>query len=188
MKPGDILLSGEHALPPGEEKNDPAFVAAARRARRHLRQRRVLGGASRACLDRGPRPASCRPMPAAPCRPSSTRSTKALEAPERPLAAIVGGAKVSTKLELLGNLVAKVERPDHRRRHGQHLPRRARQAGRQVAVRARLAADRARDPGQGEGQRLRDRAAGRCRGGARSSRRNAPSRVVAVDQRRPPTR
>ncbi|MEO8559312.1 MAG: phosphoglycerate kinase, partial [Rhodospirillales bacterium] len=30
--------------------------------------------------------------------------------PERPVAAIVGGAKVSTKLELLGNLVAKVDR------------------------------------------------------------------------------
>ena len=34
---------------------------------------------------------------------------KALENPERPLAAVVGGAKVSTKLELLGNLVAKVQ-------------------------------------------------------------------------------
>jgi phosphoglycerate kinase len=35
---------------------------------------------------------------------------KALGKPERPVAAIVGGAKVSTKLELLGNLVAKVDR------------------------------------------------------------------------------
>jgi phosphoglycerate kinase len=34
---------------------------------------------------------------------------KVLEAPARPLAAIVGGAKVSTKLELLGNLIAKVD-------------------------------------------------------------------------------
>ena len=33
----------------------------------------------------------------------------ALEAPERPVAAIVGGAKVSTKLDLLGNLLAKVD-------------------------------------------------------------------------------
>ena len=33
---------------------------------------------------------------------------KALVAPERPVAAIVGGAKVSTKLDLLGNLIAKV--------------------------------------------------------------------------------
>ncbi len=34
---------------------------------------------------------------------------RALESPERPSAAIVGGAKVSTKLELLGNLVQKVD-------------------------------------------------------------------------------
>src|SRR5258708_30974041 len=34
----------------------------------------------------------------------------ALERPARPVVAIVGGAKVSTKLELLGNLVTKVDR------------------------------------------------------------------------------
>jgi phosphoglycerate kinase len=33
----------------------------------------------------------------------------ALEKPKRPLAAVVGGAKISTKLDLLGNLVAKVD-------------------------------------------------------------------------------
>jgi phosphoglycerate kinase len=35
---------------------------------------------------------------------------KALGNPKRPVAALVGGAKVSTKLELLGNLVGKVDR------------------------------------------------------------------------------
>lgn len=35
--------------------------------------------------------------------------TKALEKPARPVAAVVGGAKISTKLELLGNLVKKVD-------------------------------------------------------------------------------
>ncbi len=34
---------------------------------------------------------------------------KALEEPEHPVAAVVGGAKISTKLELLGNLVSKVD-------------------------------------------------------------------------------
>jgi len=34
---------------------------------------------------------------------------KALENPEKPVAAVVGGAKVSTKMEVLGNLSAKVE-------------------------------------------------------------------------------
>ena len=33
----------------------------------------------------------------------------ALSAPERPVVAVVGGAKVSTKLDLLGNLVGKVD-------------------------------------------------------------------------------
>ncbi len=35
--------------------------------------------------------------------------TKALEQPQRPLAAVGGGAKVSTKLDLLGNLLDKVD-------------------------------------------------------------------------------
>jgi phosphoglycerate kinase len=35
--------------------------------------------------------------------------SKALEHPEKPVAAIVGGAKVSTKLDLIGNLVSKVD-------------------------------------------------------------------------------
>jgi phosphoglycerate kinase len=34
---------------------------------------------------------------------------KALESPQRPVAALVGGAKVSTKLELLGHLLSKVD-------------------------------------------------------------------------------
>ena len=33
----------------------------------------------------------------------------ALATPERPLAAIVGGAKISTKLDLLGNLAGRVD-------------------------------------------------------------------------------
>src|SRR5690606_41391724 len=35
--------------------------------------------------------------------------TRALDEPERPVAALVGGAKVSTKLELLGNLIERVD-------------------------------------------------------------------------------
>jgi phosphoglycerate kinase len=35
--------------------------------------------------------------------------SKALEAPQRPVLAVVGGAKVSTKLDLLGNLVKRVD-------------------------------------------------------------------------------
>ena len=70
---------------------------------------------------------------------------------------------------------------DHRRRHGQHLPGGAGQAGRQVAVRARPHPDRARHSGQGQS----GRAARSCCRSMRSSREqlaaHAPSRVVAVD-------
>ncbi len=38
-----------------------------------------------------------------------TSITEALEAPKRPLLAIVGGAKISTKIELLNNLLPKVD-------------------------------------------------------------------------------
>ncbi len=41
---------------------------------------------------------------------NSKRSTRRCGNPKRPVCAIVGGAKVSTKLELLGNLVGKVDK------------------------------------------------------------------------------
>ena len=61
---------------------------------------------------------------------------RALGNPERPVAAVVGGAKVSTKLAALGHLVDQGRPSDHRRRDGQHVPRRARSQCRQVARRA----------------------------------------------------
>ena len=53
LKDGDILLLENTRFHTGEEKNDPAFAEGAGEARRHLRQRRLLGRAPRACLDRG---------------------------------------------------------------------------------------------------------------------------------------
>ena len=64
MKDGDVLLLENTRFHAGEEKNDPRFREGAGDARRRLRQRRLLGGASRACLDRG-----ARPSPAGLCRP-----------------------------------------------------------------------------------------------------------------------
>ena len=91
----------------------------------------------------------------------------ALGNPVRPVAAIVGGAKVSTKLDLLGNLRRQGGRPGDRRRHGQHLPGRAGSGGRQLAAGSRDACDRARHPGARQGGRMRGRAAERCRRGRR---------------------
>ena len=62
---------------------------------------------------------------------------KALANPTRPLVAIVGGSKVSTKLTDPRRAGEEGRQPDRRRRHRQHLPARRRQADRQVARRAR---------------------------------------------------
>ena len=51
----------------------------------------------------------CRLTPGAACRPSSKPSPRCSTIPQRPLAAIVGGAKISTKLDLLGHLLQKVD-------------------------------------------------------------------------------
>jgi phosphoglycerate kinase len=108
MRDGDILLLENTRFHKGEEKNDPAHIdelaklgdvyvndafSAAHRA--HASTEGIAGK-----------------MPAHAGR-AMQQELEALEAalgnPKRPVAAIVGGAKVSTKLDLLGNLVNKVD-------------------------------------------------------------------------------
>src|SRR5215470_10841187 len=108
MEAGDILCLENIRFHPGEERNDPAFVAelaalgdifvndafsVAHRAHASVEgiARRLPTYAGRTMQD------------------ELEALTKVLEAPIRPLAAIIGGAKVSTKLDLLGNLLAKVD-------------------------------------------------------------------------------
>ena len=42
----------------------------------------------------------------------------ALENPQRPFTAVLGGAKVGDKIPLIENLIDKVDRDHHRRRYG----------------------------------------------------------------------
>ncbi len=108
MKPGDILCLENTRFHRGEERNDPEFVAqlaalgdifvndafsASHRAHASVEGlgRRLPAYAGRAMQD------------------ELEALTKVLHSPIRPLAAIVGGAKVSTKLDLLGNLLTKVD-------------------------------------------------------------------------------
>ena len=95
----------------------------------------------------------------------------ALGNPVRPVAAIVGGAKVSTKLDLLGNLVAKVNVLVIGGAMANTFLAAQGHRGRQVAAGSRDARDRARDPGAGEGGGLRGPAADRRRGGRRAQAR-----------------
>ena len=77
-----------------------------------------------------------------------------LENPKRPFAAILGGAKVSDKIEVIDHLLTKVDLLDPRRRDGQHVPARPGQVGRQEPRRARSGRRRPADPRRGrEGRR-----------------------------------
>ncbi len=108
LGPGALILMENTRFHPGEEANDPAFsrqlaelgdiyvndaFSAAHRAHastegiaHHIEA--VAGRAMEVELD---------------------ALSRALDAPERPLVAVVGGAKISTKLELLGALTVKVD-------------------------------------------------------------------------------
>ncbi len=110
MKNGDILCLENTRFHPEEEKNDTGFAkklaalgdiyvddafSAAHRA--HASTTSVVTAGN---------------LPAYPGRAMQAELNalaRAFEHPEHPVTAIVGGAKVSTKLDLLGNLLAKVE-------------------------------------------------------------------------------
>jgi phosphoglycerate kinase len=108
LRPGQVLLLENLRFHAGEEKNEPAFAdqlaalgeiyvddafSAAHRAHAS-----ITGLAER--------------LPAVAGRLMQAEVealTRALEHPDRPVAAVVGGAKISTKLELLGNLIERVD-------------------------------------------------------------------------------
>ncbi|MDG1118017.1 MAG: phosphoglycerate kinase [Flavimaricola sp.] len=108
MAPGDVLLIENLRFAPGEEKNDPAF--AARLA--SLGDVYCNDAFSAAHRAHASTEALARLLPACAGRLMAEELgalEKALGAPERPVVAVVGGAKVSTKLDLLANLVTKVD-------------------------------------------------------------------------------
>jgi phosphoglycerate kinase len=108
MKPGDILCLENTRFHAGEEANEPAFVAALAR----LGDIWVNDAFSVAHRAHASTEGLGHRLPAFAGRTMQAELealARALEKPERPVAAIVGGAKVSTKLELLGNLVEKVD-------------------------------------------------------------------------------
>ena len=108
MHAGDILCLENTRFHAGEEKNDPAFVAALAK----LGDIWVNDAFSAAHRAHASTEGLGHKLPAYAGRAMQQELvalTRALEHPERPLAAIVGGAKISTKLELLGNLLERVD-------------------------------------------------------------------------------
>jgi phosphoglycerate kinase len=107
MKNGDIVCLENTRFHRGEEKNDPAFTEALA-ALGDIWVNDAFSAAHRAHASTE---GLGHKLPAYAGRNMQAELdalAKALESPQRPLAAIVGGAKVSTKLDLLGNLLAKV--------------------------------------------------------------------------------
>ncbi len=105
---GEVLLLENLRFHKGEEKNDPDFTAALAKlgdiyvddafSAAHRAHASIAGiaGLLPAYAGRG-------------MEAELTALDKALGNPTHPVAAIVGGAKISTKLDLLGNLVGKVD-------------------------------------------------------------------------------
>ncbi|MDE2334261.1 MAG: phosphoglycerate kinase [Rhodospirillales bacterium] len=108
LVPGGVAVLENTRFHPGEEKNDPAF-ARALAANADLFVNDAFSAAHRAHASTE---GVAHLLPACAGRLMQAEIealTRALESPARPVAAVVGGAKVSTKLELLGNMLAKVD-------------------------------------------------------------------------------
>ena len=108
LKDGEVALLENVRFHAGEEKNDPAF-AKALAAHGDVYVNDAFSAAHRAHASTE---GIAHLLPSAAGRLMQAELdalSKALEQPARPLAAIVGGAKVSSKLDLLGNLLGKVD-------------------------------------------------------------------------------
>ena len=106
--PGDVILLENVRFLPGEEKNDPDTAAEMAR----LGDLYVNDAFSAAHRAHASTEGLARRLPAYAGK-SMERELDALDAalgaPQRPVLAVVGGAKVSSKIDLLKNLVSKVD-------------------------------------------------------------------------------
>ena len=106
--PGDVVLLENTRFHPGEEKNDPA-LAQGMAALGDVYVNDAFSAAHRAHASTAAI-AGLLPTAAGRLMEAELRALEAaLGNPLRPVVAVVGGAKVSTKLDLLGNLVTKVD-------------------------------------------------------------------------------
>ena len=105
---GEVALLENLRFHAGEEANDPTFAQELAR----LGEFYVNDAFSSAHRAHASVEALARLLPAVAGRLMQAELehlAKALESPARPVGAIVGGAKISTKLDLLGNLVQRVD-------------------------------------------------------------------------------
>jgi phosphoglycerate kinase len=109
LQPGEVAVLENLRFHKGEEKNDPEFA----RALAKLGDIYVSDAFSTAHRAHASTEAIAHLMPsyAGPLMMEEIEALRSvLDKPTRPVAAVVGGAKVSTKIELLSNLVGKVDK------------------------------------------------------------------------------
>ena len=110
LKPGDVLLLENVRFHPQEEKNDAAFAAKLARLG-DVYVNDAFGSAHRAHASTE---AVARLLPAAVAgflmEAEIDYLGRALESPERPFIAILGGAKISDKVKVIENLLTEVDR------------------------------------------------------------------------------
>ena len=166
MKNGDIVCLENTRFYPGEEKNDPAFVAALAK----LGDIFVNDAFSVSHRAHASTEGLAHVLPAYAGRTLQAELEafeKVLDKPARPLAAIVGGAKISTKLDLLGHLLQKVDvLIIGGAMANTFLLAQGKKVGKSPG-RARSRRHRAEDHGRGQSRQARDRAAGRRGGGGK---------------------
>ncbi len=105
---GDILLLENLRFHPGEERNDPVFAQSlARLADIYVND--AFGTAHRAHASNVGVAAYLPAVAGFLLKKEIEIMGKALDAPIRPLTAIIGGAKISDKISLLENIMAKVD-------------------------------------------------------------------------------
>ena len=109
MRDGDVLLLENTRFHAGEEKNDPDF-AKALAANGDLYVNDAFSAAHRAHASTEGLAHLLPAYAGEQMRLELTALDKALGDPERPVLGIVGGSKVSTKLDLLRNLVTKLDK------------------------------------------------------------------------------
>ena len=119
MNPGDIVCLENTRFHVGEEENDPDFVAKLA-ALGDIFVNDAFSVAHRAHASVEGLGHKLPSYAGRTMQAELEALTKVLETPSRPLAAIVGGAKVSTKLGLLRNF-GPGERPHYWGRNGEHI-------------------------------------------------------------------
>ncbi len=108
LQPGQILVLENLRFHPGEEANDPAFA----KELAALGEIYVNDAFSTAHRAHASTVGMTQHLPSVAGRLMQAELTalhRALGRPERPVVALVGGSKISTKLDLLHNLIARVD-------------------------------------------------------------------------------